>query len=59
MTGHREVHRMSSMNAHTSIGCDVDNVPLADHLMGEWEQALAGDQYSQAQWQIDEGDDWV
>jgi Glycosyl transferase family 2 len=50
---------MSSTNQHARIGWYMDNSPLADHVMGEWKQALAGDQHAQAQWQIDEGGEWV
>jgi hypothetical protein len=50
---------MSVTNQQASLGREADNLPLADHLMGEWKQALAGDQHAQAQWQIDEGGAWV
>jgi tRNA-dihydrouridine synthase len=39
---------MSVTNQPASIGRDADNLPLANHLMSEWKQALAGDQHAQA-----------
>jgi glycosyltransferase involved in cell wall biosynthesis len=54
----QEAHKMSDTNQQARIGWEGDNLPLAESLMGEWQQALAGDQQAQAQWQIDEGGKW-
>jgi hypothetical protein len=50
---------MSLPNQHARVGWSTDHLPLADHLMSEWQQALAGDRHAQAQWQIDEGGEWA
>jgi hypothetical protein len=50
---------MSSTDQDAGLARPTDDTGPAQHLVGGWQRALAGDPQARAQWQTDQGGQWV